>query len=34
MFSTSFGVSKEAFFAKTAETPGLAEAYRGALKKR
>jgi hypothetical protein len=31
MFSTSFGVSKNAFFAKMAEIPGLLEAYRDAL---
>jgi hypothetical protein len=31
MFSTSFGVSKEAFFAKAAETPGLLDAYRNSL---
>jgi hypothetical protein len=31
MFSTSFGVSKDAFFARTAEVPGLLEAYREAL---
>jgi hypothetical protein len=31
MLSTSFGVSKDAFFARVAEIPGLLEAYRGAL---
>jgi hypothetical protein len=33
MFSTSFGISKEAFLAKAAEVPGLLEAYREALSK-
>jgi hypothetical protein len=31
MFSTSFGVSKDAFFARAAEVPGLVDAYRDAL---
>jgi hypothetical protein len=31
MFSTSFGISKDTFFAKVAEVPGLLEAYREAL---
>ena len=31
MFSTSFGVSKDAFFGQTAKIPGLTDAYREAL---
>jgi hypothetical protein len=33
MFSTSFGISKEAFFAKAEEIPGLLDAYRASLSK-
>jgi hypothetical protein len=31
MFSTSFGISKDAFFTKVTETPGLLDSYRNAL---